>query len=484
MPLERDIAIVDDLRARTSETDWIEFKVSNDNPEMIGKLCSALSNAARISDQECAYVVWGIENSNHDVVGTTFEPDTKSVGNQLLQMWLAQNLQPSIAFQFRSVAHPGGNVVLLEIPAATTAPTAFRREAYIRIGSGTPRLSDYPDRFAQLNHKLIPYQWERGVAKRWVTSDEALALLDYRQYFRLTSQRMPESTDGIADMLAGDGIINADAGGRWNITNLGAILFAFDLSDFDHSLARKAVRFVAYAGSSRSDRVIHRQDGRKGYASGFEGLLEYINGLLPRNEHIGLALRVDEPLFPQLAVRELVANALIHQDLTITGTGPLIELFADRIEISNPGSPLMETSRMIDLPPRSRNEMIASLMRRMGICEEQGSGLDKVIAEVEVAQLPPPLLRGETNSMQVVLYGPRRFADMTAEERVRACYFHAVLRFLGGDRMRNSSLRERFGIESRNAAQASQVIGKTLEAGLIRFADPDHPRAGYVPSWA
>jgi ATP-dependent DNA helicase RecG len=139
---------------------------------------------------------------------------------------------------------------------------------------------------------------------------------------------------------------------------------------------------------------------------------------------------------------------------------------------------------MIDLPPRSRNEALASLMRRMGMCEEQGSGLDKVLQLVEVSQLPPPLFRTEQNATLVTLYAPRSFAEMTPDERVRACYFHAVLRFLSGDKMKNSTLCERLGIASKNAAQASAVIARTLEAGLIRVADREHPRAGYVPHWA
>ena len=140
---------------------------------------------------------------------------------------------------------------------------------------------------------------------------------------------------------------------------------------------------------------------------------------------------------------------------------------------------------MIDLPPRSRNEALASLMRRMGFCEEQGSGLDKVVAEVELYQLPPPLFREGDNSMQVVLYGPRSFARMTPDERMRACYQHAVLRFLSGrERMKNATLCERFGIDPRNASQATAVIKKAQAAGLIKVADPEHPRAGYVPIWA
>ncbi len=331
---------------------------------------------------------------------------------------------------------------------------------------------------------MLPYRWEQGIARQFASGDDVLRLLDYSQYFRLTKQPLPDNRSGIFDKLEGDRLIVRDVGDRWNITNLGAILFANRLPDFEASLARKAVRFVAYAGKNRAATVMHRHDGQKGYAVGFEGLVGYLNDLVPKNEHIGTALREAHPLFPELAIRELVANALIHQDMTVSGAGPQIELFSDRIEISNPGTPLVKPERMIDLPPRSRNAELASLMRRMAMCEEQGSGLDKVVEQVEIFQLPAPLFRSEDNSTQVVLYGPRSFAEMTPEERVRACYFHAVLKFLSGDRMKNASLCTRLGVASRNAAQVTAVINKTLKAGLIRVADPEHPRAGYVPHWA
>jgi len=480
----RDIALIDQLRAEPAETPWLEFKSNNTDPEMIGKRCSALANSARIEGQDLAYMVWGIEDETHAVVGTEFNPDTKKVGNQDLPLWLANSLQPSIAFSFRTVEHPQGRLVLLEIPAATGAPVAFNGLPYIRIGSATPKLTDYPERYQQLIERLRPYRWEQGIARQYASGDDVLSLLDYSPYFRLTGQPLPDNRAGIFDKLEADRLIVRDVGERWNITNLGAILFAARLSDFEASLARKAVRFVSYGGKNRAAAVTHRLDGQKGYAVGFEGLIEYVNNLLPKNEHIGVALREDRPLFPGLAVRELVANALIHQDMTITGAGPQIELFEDRLEISNPGATLVKPERMIDLPPRSRNEALASLMRRMRMCEEQGSGLDKVVQACEVFQLPAPLFRTEGEATQAVLYGPRSFAEMTQDERVRACYFHAVLKFLSGDKMKNASLCARLGIAPKNAAQATAVINRTLEAGLIRVADPEHPRAGYVPHWA
>ena len=96
----------------------------------------------------------------------------------------------------------------------------------------------------------------------------------------------------------------------------------------------------------------------------------------------------------------------------------------------------------------------------------------------------PPEFRAEAGATRATLFGPRRFADMTTEERLRACHQHAVLRYLSGKRMKNSTLRERFGVDSRNAARISQVIRRALDEQLIRVADPARPRSGYIPFWA
>ena len=480
----RTLAIIDDLRKLPAEAPWAEFKENNPDGQMIGKLISALSNAARVADQHFAYVVWGVRDGDHAAVGTTFDPGTRRESGQPLDLWLAQRLQPAIDFQFETVDYRGTRLVLLTVPAASTAPVEFDRSAFIRIGSATPRLSDHPERLRGLWAKLQPYAWETGIAAQFLTGDEVLARLDYASYFDLTAQPLPDNRTGIFDKLLADRLVQQDAGGHWNITNLGAVLFAKRLSDFPPAIARKAVRFVAYDGMSRADTVTHRQDGQRGYAAGFKGLVEYIDGLLPRNEHIGKAFREDRPLYPSIAIRELVANALIHQDMTVGGAGPLIELFADRMEITNPGEPLVSPDRFLDLPPRSRNEALASLMRRMRLCEEQGTGIDKVIFAVELHQLPPPDFRTEGDAVRAVLFAPRRFAEMTPEERIRACYQHAALKFVSGQRMKNATLCERFGIDPKNASQASVIIGQCQKAGLIRPADPTHPRAGYVPFWA
>lgn len=192
------------------------------------------------------------------------------------------------------------------------------------------------------------------------------------------------------------------------------------------------------------------------------------------------------PMFPELAVRELVANALIHQDFFVTGAGPMVEIFADRIEITNPGEPLVETLRFVDTPPKSRNEGLASLMRRFRICEERGSGIDKVIAQVELFQLPAPLFEVPESFTRVVLFAHRPLSQMDKADRIRACYLHACLKWVMRDFLTNGSLRERFGVEERNKAIVSRYIREAVDAGMIRPFDEDAARKlmKYVPYWA
>lgn len=485
MSNSRSVAMIDGLLRQSGETSCVEFKENYADPTMIGKYVSALANSAALSDQSFGYVVWGIRDGTHAVVGSQFQPDHMKAKQQPLELWLAQRLAPNISISFQAVEHPQGRVVVLKIPAATTSPVEFERVAYVRIGSATPRLGDHPERQRQLWAKLQSNPWEFGVAEQFLTRDEVLDRLDYTKYFELTQQRLPDNRSGILERLTQDRLVVEDTGEHWAITNLGAILLAKRLSDFNFQLARRAVRLTVYAGKSRTDTVAKRREWKRGYAVGFTELVEYIDGLLPVKEFIGAALRTEHRLFSTIAVRELVANALIHQDMTIAGSGPTIELFANRIEITNPGTPLIEPERFIDATPRARNLALADLMRRMGLCEEMGSGIDMVVAEVELYQSPPPDFQvyPRPGATRVVLFSPRQFKDMTSEERVRACYQHAVLRYLIGENMRNGSLRERFGLDIGSRAQVSRVISVAIKRGLIKPADPEHPQSGYVPFW-
>jgi predicted HTH transcriptional regulator len=229
---------------------------------------------------------------------------------------------------------------------------------------------------------------------------------------------------------------------------------------------------------------------QKRYAVAFEPAVAFINSQLPQNEPIGQAFRTEVRMYPEKAIRELVANALIHQDFAVTGAGPMVEIFADRLEITNPGEPLVHTLRFIDTPPRSRNEELAALMRRMNICEEGGTGIDKVVAAIEMFQLPPPdfvaITTMQPGSTKATLFAYRKLTAMDSAARTRACYQHACLRYVCGGKMTNASLRDRLGIKPANASQASRLIREAIKAKVIKLFDAevrDRDRS-YVPFWA
>jgi predicted HTH transcriptional regulator len=360
----------------------------------------------------------------------------------------------------------------------------FKGIEYIRVGSYKKKLHEHPEKERDLWRLFERTLFEDGIAKEEASEDDVLSLLDYTSYFRLMKQRLPDNRAVILERLSKEGIICAATGGGYDVTNVGAILFANALTPFGR-LSRKGLRVIIYSGTNRVG-AIKEQTGDKGYAVGFENAVRYINDQLPQNEQIGQALRQEVRMYPEIAIRELVANALIHQDFSITGAGPMVEIFSDRMEISNPGVPLIDTLRFIDEPPRSRNEKLAALMRRMNICEERGSGIDKVIFEVEVFQLPAPDFRVAGENTIALLYGPRKFAQMDRAERVRACYQHACLLYVSGKRLSNASLRKRLGIEDSNYPMASRIIRDAIDARLVKAHGEGRSRrdATYVPFWA
>jgi len=167
-----------------------------------------------------------------------------------------------------------------------------------------------------------------------------------------------------------------------------------------------------------------------------------------------------------------------------------VEIFDGRVEVTNPGEPLTSPERFLDSPPRSRNEALASLMRRFDICEERGSGIDKVVAEVERFQLPAPVFQAPTGFTRTVLYGPKPLADMARSERVRACYLHACLKHVNGESLTNASLRSRFDINAATSASAASIasryIREAVEDGAIKPVDEQagRRRMRYAPNWA
>jgi predicted HTH transcriptional regulator len=253
------------------------------------------------------------------------------------------------------------------------------------------------------------------------------------------------------------------------------------------ALERKRIRVIRYRGTNKVE-TIDELVGQRGYAVGFEGLIGHLKRVLPHSEVIEQSLRVEVNVYPEIALRELIANALIHQDFTVTGAGPMVEIFDDRIEFTNPGGllPGKRPDRLIGATPESRNEILASAFRRYRICEERGTGFQKVVQSVELFGLPPIMFTVMDNAFRVTLFAPRKFAEMSQSERIEASYQHAVLQYLSSQTLTNSTLRERFKLHDKQRNQITNLIGDAVAAGRIKRKDAGSGNkfAEYLPYWA
>lgn len=464
------------------ECQWLEFKHNNEDPEMIGEDISALANSAALEGRSSAYFIWGVEDESRQPVGTKFKPKTKRYKQQELESWLLQKIEPKIDFRFFEFEYQGLPVVILEIQPEIHKPVRFDGTEFIRIGSYTKKLRGFPEKERELWRILDRKPFEKQVAMKDISGEKVLELLDFSKYFDMTKQALPQDRQGILAKLQDDKLIVENAG-LWDISNLGAILFAKKLSDFDH-LAKKAVRIIRYQDNNKFT-TLKEINSLSGYAVDFESIMQSINALLPSYEEIGIAFRKEINTYPKIALRELVANALIHQDFNLTGTSPMIEIFTHRLEITNAGSPLVEVERFMDKPPRSRNEHLAALMRRLDICEERGTGIDKVILQIELNQMPAPIFEALDDYTRATLFTYRAFGDMSKDERLRSCYWHCVFKYISREQMSNASLRERFG-NVVTSQMISKIIREAQEKQLIKVFDLEAGTKAmrYIPIWA
>lgn len=476
--------LIDTLRKLPGETEWAEFKLNHESSQEVGEYISALSNSACLAEKDFAYLVFGIEDGTHIAKGTNYLGAKVKIGNEDIENWLRIHLDPKTDFKIDEFDYNGSRLVVFTIDAAKQRPISFNGIEYIRVGSYKKKLKDHPEKAAKLWEKCSGKVFENEPAMKNLTADEVLKLLSYPTYFDSMSLSLPSDKIGILEKLEEEKLILKE-NNSFHITNLGAILYSKELNKFDR-LGRKSIRVIQYKGKNKLQ-TIKESVFTKGYAISFDEVVKYINDQLPTNEEIGRAFRKEVKMYPELAIRELVANALVHQDFRETGTGPVVEIYEDRIEISNPGKPLIPTFRFIDHSPKSRNEKLAYFMRRINICEERGSGIDKVVFQCELYQLPAPSFMEEDTYIKATLFAYKSLKQMDKEDKVRACYQHCCLKYISNEFMNNQSFRERLGIEEKNYATVSRIISDTLEEKYIKYEDPNNKSnkyMRYIPIWA
>jgi predicted HTH transcriptional regulator len=379
-------------------------------------------------------------------------------------------------------------VLFIYVPESLQKPVHLRGKgieySYIRSGGQTRKMGKPEIANAVLSARQFRYEELEALPCK---ETDVLKLLDAEKFFRLLNIPAEISQEAALERLVNEKMVYRHVG-NFSITNLGALAAARNLNEFPGK-ERFPVRVVKYRGVSRIEAETEREF-LQGYGAGFQEVIHYVLSQLPVSEVIKDALRRNVPLYPEITIRELVANAMIHRDFSLTGTNPMIEIFSDRLEITSPGAllPSVTVERLIDATPESRNELFAALMRRLGICEERGSGIDKALSAVEIFGLPPVKFMNGPHAFKAVLYGPKSFKQMSQEERLDACLQHCCIRYyVANDPMTNASFRKRLGLRDGQYTLAWKVLDAAMEKKWIKPRDlrsKSRKYASYIPYWA
>lgn len=472
---------------QNDESEILDFKENLDSAKQIGEYVSALGNSAIIIGKPAAYLVWGIEDLSKKVVGTKFNPYTAKANKETkmpLIKYVETYLSPRLDLNWEKLSIENKTIIILTIDVRhITQPISFLGKRYIRVGTSKTALNEHPEKERRLWQSFESIKFELDPIKYNLSFEELNYFLDLSYYAKKRNLSF-EYPEQIIDDLIKNNIITENSVNSYNITNLGAYTLAKDLSNFP-ALEKRSIRIVKYNGKSNLNASFDKR-GNLGIAVSFDNIILNIMHHIPYVENYQSGSREDIPMFPLIAIRELVANALVHQDFTITGSRPMVEIFDNRIEISNPGTPLIEPNRFLDFKPKSRNDELANVLGKLNIVESRGTGIDKVVTSLENLELPSMDIKIQgSESTVVILRAKKDFNDMSATEKIQSIYWHACLKYVEDEQISNATLRERFGLSKSHSALISKAINLSIDAGYIKPYDPNAGKKHikYIPYW-
>ena len=476
------ILILESLLAKPAETEIVEFKQAQNSfsDNELGEYFSALSNEANLKGEAYAWLVFGVDNNTHELTNTQYKPSRpaldemkKKIGDQTTNRITFEEI-----YDFKS---QGKRVVMFQIPAAPQGiPIAYKGHYYGRDGESLVALN--LQEIEKIRAQRIVDCFEKRPAKSGLTGSEVLQYINYRKLYERIDRRIPREESVILDLLKEYAFITEE-NGKWAITNMGAILFANRLADFEELRYREII-LRRYEGNNNLI-MTNEKRSEAGYAVEFNDLLDWLENNSSKEKIV--SARTREVTYPRVAIREFLANIMVHQDFSMKGMQLTVEIFANRIVFTNPGSLLNDANRLIDLPPHSRNEDLAQAMLQVDLCERRGSGFDRAVAGIEEMCLPPYKVENGSNFTRVTMFPKKSIQDMSKVERIQACYQHVCLLYENSTAVNNTSIRERFGLNAHKSATISHIISDTINAGLIKIENPHSESrkfASYVPYYA
>ncbi len=397
------------------ENDWLEFKTnigasrSSITYERVGEYISALANAACVKDKQFAYLILGVEDSSWDVVGTNLVMFEAKYGNQDYELWLRRNLKPIIGFDIEEFEYNDKHVVMFIIPAAVAQPVEFKNVGYIRINSNLTKLADFRD----YNQKIYnSYKdWSALVVPDATISDlDDEAIKVARGLFCDKNKNNKRYSNLAEDMLTWDDITflnKAKLTRKGKITNAAIVLLGKPESEVLISPAVSKIRWILKSvdDTERDYEIISCP-----LLLGVTQLYDKIRNITYRyiNPNFSSLFPEEVKTYDPFIIREMLHNAIAHQDYTLRGMINLVE-YDDRLVFSNSGSFIPENIKSVienDAPEdKYRNPFLAQAMVELNMVDTIGSGIRRVFRIQKNKLFPMPDYDLSNNKVTVTLIG-------------------------------------------------------------------------------
>ena len=390
-------AKLQELRALPTETEWVEFKHNRAEPQEIGEYLSALSNGAALESQPFGYIVWGVENGTHNVLGTTFRPrNQKGSGNEDLEPWLNKLLAPRVnfrIFEFEAEGHP---MVMFEVQAANTAPVAFSGRRFVRVGSHKKPLSEHPERERKL--------WEivSGPAVDWSAEICEAATLDDLDPDALTLARTeyankhsndPKKEHLIKEVWDWDDetfLNKAKVCVTGKITRTAILLLG--RAEATHHLT-PSVPQISWILKDNDGLEQDYQHFEPPFLSAVDDLFARVRNLTIRHLPDGTLFPVEVSQYDPWVLRETLHNCIAHQDYSRGGRINVVEqpgsLLFTNLGRFIPGS--VEEVITRDAPQEFyANPFLARAMVNLNMIDTIGSGIKRAFTLQRKRNFPMP----------------------------------------------------------------------------------------------
>ena len=398
-----------ELLSMKYETEIVEFKEAKDSFSFddLGKYFSALSNEANLHNEKYAWLIFGVEDKKHDIVGTNYRNDARSLNS--LKEEIGRQISGNLTFieihEFfrKNKNNEEKRILVFQIPAASHGmPVAFKRIYYGRDGESIVPLSI--EKLERIRNQNIRDDWSAGIIEEATIDDlDERALKLARELFK---KRNPSKSDEVDTWDDSVFLNKAKITQKGKITRTALLLLGKNECEYMLTPADPKIRWI----------LCDSNGGKRSHYIAEIPFLLAVDEIYSKIRNLRYQyMQREGTLFPEevdqydaFTIREALNNCIAHQDYTKGYRINVIET-DDTLAFENAGSFIPNSVEQVikDNSPESfyRNRFLASAMTNLNMVETAGGGIYKMFQIQSKKFFPMPDYELSEDSVKVTITG-------------------------------------------------------------------------------